>query len=133
MAHEDAQTLGHVFSLLYTLANSFKHALQPAQHTINTNIDDITPLLVHNPDITSLLLSSWESHRRARVDVVKTFTSGGGLIQRQAGSAALQWVKEMVLWGIGGVLGLDHGPEWVYGYGGEVVLKELARTLKEGR
>jgi len=133
MAHEDAQTLGHIFSLLYTLANSFKHALQPAQHTINTNIDDITPLLVHNPDITSLLLSSWESHRRARVDVVKTFTSRGGLIRRQAESAALQWVKEMVLLGIGGVSGLDYGPGWVYGYDGEVVLKELARALKEGR
>jgi len=129
MALEDAQTLGHVFSLLYTPAHSFTHALQPARHTTNTN--NHTLRLVDDPDSTSRLLSSWESHRRSRVDAVKTFTSRGGLIRRQAGSAALQWVKEMVLCGIGGVLGPDYGTGWLYGYDGEVVLKELARALKE--
>jgi len=128
MALEDAEILGHVFSLLYTPANSFTHALNT---NTNTHTSNHTALLLNNPKTTSRLLSAWESHRRQRVDAVKTFTSRGGLIRRQTGSAALQWVKEMVLWGIGGVLGPDYGTGWLYGYDGECVLKELATALAE--
>jgi len=126
MALEDAETLGHVFSLLYTPSHSFTHAL-------NTNISTSkhTPLLLDDPQTTSRLLSAWEFHRRQRLDAVKTFTSRGGLIRRQAGSATLQWMKEVVLWGIGGLLGPDYGTGWLYGYDGEGVLKELARALTD--
>jgi len=134
MALEDAETLGHVFSLLYTPAHSFTHALNTNTNT-HTNTDtptnNHTPLVLDNPKPTRRLFSAWESHRRERVEAVKTFTSRGGLIRRQAGSAALQWMKEMVLWGIGGVLGPDYGTGWLYGYDGESVLKELARALAE--